>query len=157
MGLEIERKFLIKNDNWKSKITKSFEIKQGYLSLDVERTVRIRITENIGLITIKGKTENLSRLEFEYNIPLDDAKELLILCKKPILEKTRHIFIASGNHWEIDVFEGDNDGLIVAEIELESENTEISLPDWIGKEVSIDPKYYNSSLISHPFSNWKNK
>lgn len=157
MGLEIERKFLVKNDTWKEKVSKSISIKQGYLSSDIERTVRVRIFGNKGFLTIKGKNDNLTRKEFEYDIPLNEAKSLLELCKKPIIEKTRFLVKEYGKIWEVDVFEGENEGLIIAEVELESENQELQILEWVGEEVSTDSKYFNSSLISNPFVNWEKK
>ncbi len=155
MPLEIERKFLLKNSDWKQEIQSSFQIKQGYLNSHPERTVRIRIKENKGILTIKGKTKQVTRKEFEYEIPLNEAKDLIQLCEKPLIEKTRHLIRKENLTWEIDEFEGENKGLILAEVELQSENQNLSLPSWIGEEVSHDPKYYNSSLISNPFQNWK--
>jgi len=154
MGLEIERKFLLKNDSWKGLVKEEIPIKQGYLNSEKERTVRVRTYGGKGVITIKGKNNNLTRKEFEYTIPLSDALEMLKLAEMPIIEKTRFIVINAGNTWEIDVFEGVNKGLVVAEIELESETEKFDIPEWIAKEVSTDPKYYNASLISHPFTNW---
>lgn len=155
MALEIERKYLLKNDSWKSKADAGTVIKQGYLNTSKERTVRVRIYGDQGFLTIKGKTENISRAEFEYNIPLEDALELLKMCEKPLIEKTRHLYLEEGNTWEIDVFEGDNKGLEIAEIELKSEDQQFAIPEWIGEEVSGDPKYFNSSLINSPFVDWK--
>ena len=155
MALEIERKFLLKNDNWKALVKEEFLIKQGYLNSAKERTVRIRTYGDKGIITIKGKTKNLTRKEFEYAIPLTEALQMLEIAEKPIIEKTRFIVINNGNTWEIDVFEGMNNGLLVAEIELESENEKFEIPEWIGQEVSTDPKYYNACLIKHPFTEWK--
>jgi CYTH domain-containing protein len=154
MGLEIERKFLLKNDNWKTLVKEEISIKQGYLNSEKERTVRVRSYGNKGLITIKGKNKNLTRKEFEYEIPLTDALQMLNLAEQPIIEKTRFIATNKTHTWEIDVFEGVNNGLIVAEIELESETEQFDIPEWIGKEVSTDPKYYNASLIKHPFKDW---
>ena len=154
MALEIERKFLLKNDNWKALVKEEFLIKQGYLNSAKERTVRIRTYGDKGIITIKGKTKNLTRKEFEYAIPLTEALQMLEIAEKPIIEKTRFIVINNGNTWEIDVFEGMNNGLLVAEIELESENEKFEIPEWIGQEVSTDPKYYNACLIKHPFTEW---
>lgn len=154
MGFEIEKKFLLKNKSWKSEVYKSIHIKQGYLSSEIERTVRIRVTDNEGLITIKGKTENLTRAEFEYKIPISDAIELLVLCESPLIEKTRYLIKRQEVVWEVDEFLGANSGLIVAEVELCDENQSLDLPDWIGEEVSMDPKYYNSALIANPFMNW---
>ncbi|MBT28512.1 MAG: adenylate cyclase [Thalassobius sp.] len=154
MGVEIERKFLIKNDSWKSSADNGVQIKQGYLNSDKNRTVRVRVYGETGFLTIKGKNENLTRQEFEYEIPLDDANNLLELCEIPIIEKRRYIVADQGNNWELDVFEGENAGLLVAEIELHSEDHQLELPAWVGDEVSTDPKYYNSSLISNPYKNW---
>ena len=154
MALEIERKFLLKNDNWKALVKEEFLIKQGYLNSAKERTVRIRTYGDKGVITIKGKTNNLTRKEFEYAIPLTEALQMLEIAEKPLIEKTRFIVINNGNTWEIDVFEGMNKGLLVAEIELESESEKFEIPEWIGQEVSTDPKYYNACLIKHPFTEW---
>jgi adenylate cyclase len=154
MGLEIERKFLLKNTDWKSEADEGTLIKQGYLNSHIERTVRVRISNNKGEITIKGKTNNLTRKEFEYQIPLEEAISLIKLCEQPIIEKTRFLIKQGNLKWEIDEFEGDNKGLIVAEIELENESQNFDKPDWIGQEVSQDAKYYNSSLLSNPFKNW---
>lgn len=155
MGTEIERKYLIIDDSWKTKASEGIEIKQGYLNSEAKRTVRIRISGEQGWLTIKGKNENLTRKEFEYDIPLTDALELLNLCEKPIIEKTRYIFLDNGNSWEIDVFSGENEGLVIAEIELSREDQEFTIPEWVGEEVSMDVRYYNSSLISNPFVNWE--
>lgn len=153
--LEIERKFLIANDGWKKHVSNSTVIKQGYLNSTPERTVRIRVRGENGFMTIKGKNDNLTRKEFEYTIPLQEANELLSLCEKPLIEKTRHLVQVENHTWEIDVFEGDNKGLVVAEIELTSEDEKFNQPTWAGKEVSNDPRYYNSSLIQHPYMAWK--
>ena len=153
--IEIERKFLVANDSWKKEVTSSTVIKQGYLNSAPERTVRVRVRGKNGFLTIKGKNENLTRKEFEYSIPLQEANELLELCEKPIIEKSRHLVKQDQLTWEIDVFEGENKGLIVAEIELESEEQQFKIPSWIGEEVSNDPKYYNSALIKFPFAKWK--
>ncbi len=154
MGLEIERKFLLSSSDWRSNVKSTIEIKQGYLNSDKNRTVRVRISGNSGLITIKGKTIEATRPEFEYEIPLKDAHEILKLCEKPIIEKKRYLIVYAQKTWEIDEFEGDNKGLIVAEIELNDENEAINLPDWIGEEVTTDPKYYNANLIKTPYSSW---
>lgn len=155
MALEIERKFLIKNDSWRSRADNGTIIKQGYLNSAIERTVRVRIYGTKGVLTIKGKNENLTRKEFEYEIPLDEALSLIDLCENPVIEKTRYLLIDNGNIWEIDVFERENEGLIVAEIELKSEDQLFEIPEWLGKEVSTESKYFNSALISQPFCNWK--
>lgn len=155
MGLEIERKFLLKNNSWKKEIKKTIFIRQGYLNSKVERTVRIRIQGEQGVLTIKGKNQNVTRKEFEYQIPLDDALHLISMCEKPVIEKTRFLISSNRCTWEIDVFDGENKGLVIAEIELSSEEESFDIPNWLGKEVSSESKYYNSSLITNPYSNWK--
>lgn len=154
MGFEIERKFLLKNANWRKLVNEKTLIRQGYLNSDAERTVRVRVRDRTAFLTIKGKTQNTTRQEFEYEIPIDDADSLLKLCEPPLIEKTRFIVKYQGKTWEIDEFEGENRGLTVAEIELSSEDESFDLPDWIGKEVSHDRRYFNSSLIKKPFSSW---
>ena len=154
MGVEIERKFLVKNETWRSNVVESYFIRQGYLNSDPERTVRIRIKNEKGILTIKGKNDNFTRKEFEYEIPYTEACQLIELCQKPIIEKTRYLYYFRGLTWEIDVFDGDNSGLIIAEVELDNENQVIDLPDWVGEEVSSDIRYYNSSLINHPYCEW---
>ncbi len=154
MALEIERKFLVSNDDWKPLVANSFSIKQGYLNLDPERTVRVRITEDRAHITIKGKTNGISRAEFEYQIPLQDGEQLILLSEGVLIEKVRHEVKYEDNIWEIDVFLGRNKGLVMAEIELTSENQTFKIPPWIGKEVSADTRYYNANLVRHPYLNW---
>lgn len=153
---EIERKFLVKNDSYKKLAFRKNRIVQGYLNSKPERNVRIRIYGNVGFITIKGKSsENgLSRFEWEKEIPLEEAEALMKLCEKGIIEKVRYE-IKNGKHIiEVDEFSGENTGLILAEIELESEDESYSKPDWLGKEVTGNEKYYNSYLSKHPFSEW---
>jgi len=157
MPKEIERKYRLKNNTWKSQIHSSHTIKQGYLNLEPTRTVRVRIIGPKALLTIKGKNVKTTRLEFEYEIPIDDALQLLQLCEKPLLEKTRHEVHLDNLIWEIDEFEGDNEGLIIAEVELQDEDQKINLPNWIDQEVSHDPRYYNSNLIKSPYNIWKDK
>ena len=154
MGIEIERKFLLKNMNWRKLSNEGITIKQGYLNTNHERTCRVRIKGTKGFLTIKGKSINAKRLEFEYEIPKEDAMQLIKLCEEPIIQKIRYELNQNGNTWEIDVFEGENEGLILAEIELNCENETITIPDWIGKEVTNDKKYFNSSLVKIPFSRW---
>ncbi len=154
MGVEIERKFLLNSDEWRSKSDDGKSIKQGYLNSHAERTVRVRTIGEKGFLTIKGKNKGTTRLEYEYEIPKQEALELLNLCEKPIIEKTRFVVRENGNTWEVDEFEGDNKGLMVAEIELETEHQEVKIPDWAGREVSHDKKYYNASLIKNPYKNW---
>ena len=157
MGLEIERKLLLKNEDWKTECGKGIKIRQGYLNSHVERTVRVRLSGEKGEITIKGKTNNLTRKEFEYQVPFEDALSLIELCETPLIEKTRFIINKGNQIWEIDEFKGENQGLVVAEIELDNENQSLELPSWVGVEVSQDSKYYNSSLIVNPFKNWSKK
>lgn len=157
MAIEIERKFLVENDNWKPHIRKTYRIKQGYLNLEIERSVRIRIKGDKGYITIKGVTNNISRAEFEYEIPFADAEKLINLCVSPIIEKTRHEIVLEENTWEIDEFYGENKGLIIAELELKSEQQEYKTPNWLGVEVSNDPQYYNLNLVTNPFNTWNLK
>ncbi len=151
MAKEIERKYLLKNENWKPLVQKKIIIKQGYLNSNPERIVRVRISNDKGMLTIKSKNIGITRQEFEYAIPFDEATELIKLCEKPIIEKVRNIVHLDTQVWEIDEFGGENEGLVLAEIELESETTKVSIPSWIGEEVSSDAKYYNSNLIKHPF------
>ena len=153
MAKEIERKFLLKNDNWRRNAKGTF-YKQGYLSTQKERTARVRVSGQQAYLTIKGPSHGASRLEFEYKIPVNDALEILQLCEKPIIEKTRYIVQLKKLKWEIDEFEGVNKGLILAEIELTHEDQKIELPEWIGDEVTGNPDYYNASLIKKPFSKW---
>lgn len=153
MAQEIERKFLVRTDEWRS-LAKATRYRQGYLSSVKERVVRVRTIDDRGFLTIKGINEGLTRLEFEYDIPLADADSLLDLCEKPIIEKTRTKIEIDGLIWEVDEFFGDNEGLIVAEVELEDEDQAFDKPSWIGEEVSGDPRYFNSNLIKHPFTTW---
>ena len=153
MAKEIERKFLVKRELFKP-IDEGEYIAQGYLSSTPERTVRVRIKNHRGYLTIKGKNVGISRSEFEYEIPKSDAEELLELCEPSIIVKRRYIVEIEDSRWEVDVFEGDNAGLIVAEIELESEETEFFKPGWLGEEVSFDPRYYNSNLSKNPYKFW---
>lgn len=155
--IEIERKFLVKSDQFKTEAFSQNRIAQGYLSSLPERTVRIRIKGERGFITIKGigKQGGMSRFEWENEILLGEAQELLKLCEKGKIEKTR-FEIKSGNHvFEVDEFYGENEGLIIAEIELNSENEFFEKPDWLGEEVTNDERYYNAYLSQNPFKNWK--
>ena len=156
MATEIERKYLIKAEAWQqAKANAEYtHLSQGYLSLEAERTVRVRIKEELALLTIKGKTQGVSRPEFEYEIPLNDGLELLKICQGSIIEKKRYIIHYDQLTWEVDEFEGDNAGLIIAEVELESEDQTFALPPWIKEEVSDDNRYYNSNLVQHPFKDW---
>ena len=153
MGVEIERKFLVCNEDWRSLGT-PVQYAQGYLAADGVRTVRIRIAGDDGFLTIKGASTGISRLEFEYAIPASDALEMLRLCSIPVITKYRTKIAYEGKIWEVDEFEGENKGLIMAEIELTSEDESFGIPPWIGKEVTGDLRYFNSQLSINPFRNW---
>jgi len=159
MGREIERKFLVQGDDWRTQAGVLY--RQGYLSTDKGRTVRVRLVvaeatgEEQGYLTIKGQSTGASRAEYEYGIPAADARELLdTLCHRPLIEKIRHKLTVEGHVWEVDEFLGGNAGLILAEIELEDVAQSFARPAWLGMEVTNDPRYYNSNLVQHPFSAW---
>ena len=151
---EIERKFLVLNNDFMNDSYENYAIKQGFISNDPERVVRIRIARNKGFLTIKGKNIGIERLEWEKEIAIKEAEILLTLCKKPILDKTRFLVNFHSFIYEIDVFNNENHGLIIAELELENSNQPFEKPLWLGKEVSDDNRYYNSNLIENPFNNW---
>lgn len=153
MGVEIERKFLLRGDAWRS-MGQPVLLRQGYLSSHKERVVRVRIEGERGVMTIKGRNVGAVRGEWEYEIPLADATELLLLCEQPLIEKYRRRIEHAGHVWEVDEFLGVNAGLVVAEIELGSEAEQFELPQWVGEEVTSDVRYLNSSLIKHPYSAW---
>jgi len=154
MGVEIERKFLLQGDAWRG-LGQAVLLRQGYLSSARERVVRVRIEGEQAMLTIKGANVGATRGEWEYPIPLADAVELLDgLCEQPLIEKYRHRIEHAGMVWEVDEFLGVNAGLLVAEIELASEDQPFEKPEWIGAEVSGDARYYNANLIRHPFSHW---
>lgn len=156
MSLEIERKFLVKNEDFKTDAYQKKLLKQGYLNSDKNRTVRVRIADDKGFITLKGKSNSTgtTRFEWEKEIDLLEAEQLLLLCEPSVIDKTR-FYVKSENHiFEVDEFYSDNQGLIVAEIELNSENEQFKKPSWLGKEVTGNIKYYNSSLSKNPFKNW---
>ena len=154
MGVEIERKFLVAGEAWRT-LGAATLLRQGYLNADPARTVRVRIEGDRGLLTIKSKNVGASRGEWEYAIPLPEAEELLdTLCERPLVEKIRRRIDHAGFTWEVDEFLGENAGLVVAEIELPSEDAAFDKPDWIGQEVTGEKRYYNSSLIRFPYSQW---
>ncbi len=154
MATEIERKFLVKGNEWRSLATGTV-YRQGYLSTKKNCSVRVRLVENQGYLTIKGLTEGCSRTEYEYPIPAIDAIEMLDkMCETPLIEKTRYKIEYAGLTWEVDEFAGENQGLIIAEVELTDANQTLELPDWIGQEVSDDPRYFNANLVEHPYSQW---
>lgn len=152
MATEIERKFLVVGGAWRS--ANGTRICQGYLNRDKSRTVRVRIAGEQAYLTVKGATQGNTRAEFEYEIPLADAEQLLALCDGPTIQKVRHNVMHQCHLWEVDVFEGENAGLVVAEIELASEDEVFARPPWLGQEVSDDSRYFNSQLASHPYCNW---
>jgi adenylate cyclase len=154
MGVEIERKFLVRNDQWK-KLGVPVSIRQGYLSSHPDRIVRVRMQGATAVLTIKGRTIGTTRGEWEYPIPVEDAQKFLDdLCEKPIIEKVRYRITCEGMLWEIDEFFGENQGLVVAEIELLAEDQVFTKPDWIGDEVTHDNRYANANLLRHPFGKW---
>ena len=153
MGTEIERKFLTASDAWRREGS-GVHYAQGYISRGTGRTVRIRIAGERAFLTIKGPVTGISRSEFEYPIPLEDARELLQLCEGPIIQKYRFQIPFQSHIWEVDEFQGENSGLVVAEVELCRTDEEILFPPWIGKEVTGDSRYYNSNLTIHPFNSW---
>lgn len=154
LAIEIERKFLVRPGAWTPRDAGT-HITQGYLTSQKERTVRVRIEGASATLTIKGPTTGVSRFEFEYPMPLADARILLDqLCVQPLIDKHRYLERHGRHTWEIDVFHGDNEGLIVAEVELDAEDDELQLPPWAAAEVSSDPRYANSNLVRNPFKNW---
>ncbi|MHC5763898.1 CYTH domain-containing protein [Nostoc sp.] len=154
MGKEIERKFLVNGDSWRG-LAEGSVFYQGYIATQDQVTLRVRIVGDKGYLTIKGPRIKYSRSEFEYSIPIEEAQKMLdTLCKHPLIEKTRYRIEWGGFTWEIDEFDGVNKGLILAEAELSDEKQQIELPIWIGEEVSVDPRYFNSNLAKHPFSEW---
>ncbi len=153
MGKEIERKYLVKSNEWKS-LAQGVVYRQGYIATVGKQTVRVRIAGNQGYLTIKGENIGVTRSEFEYPIPVKDAAEMLdTLCDRPLIEKTRYKIPIGDLIWEVDEFTGENEGLVIAEVELQSENQVIELPQWIDRQVT-EPKYYNSSLAKYPYSQW---
>lgn len=153
MPLEIERKYTVVNDHWRVHAVGSRYV-QGYLSLDPERTVRVRVVADQAWLTIKGISRGSVRSEYEYPIPPDHAVELLAMCLPPLIEKTRYRVMHAGLTWEVDEFSGENAGLVIAEVELDSAERIPELPDWVGIEVTGDVRYYNASLVRHPYRLW---
>lgn len=156
MATEIERKFLVLDDGWRADAAPGLRMRQGYLSGGGLSSIRVRVQGEQAFLNIKSATLGVRRREYEYAIPLRDAEELLDhLCAGPLIEKVRYDVECAGHLWEVDVFEGDNAGLIVAEIELDSEEEVFEKPPWAGAEVSHDPRYYNVSLVSNPYKSWR--
>ena len=157
MAKEIERKFIVRKEIWRENNSGKL-YRQGYLHIAERNIVRVRVVGDKGFLTIKGSHHGAVRDEFEYEIPRQDAEELLQnLCMKPFIEKIRYPVEYDGMTWEVDKFEGDNEGLLIAEIELEDENQDIKLPEWVGAEVTGDPRYLNANLALNPYSKWKEK
>ena len=156
IGIETERKFLVKDDRFKAMAVESHRLVQGYICRESGRTVRVRIADDRAYLTIKGSgsEDGTSRLEWETEIPADEAGALMRLCLEGIIDKTRYIVPFGGHTFEVDEFYGENEGLTVAEIELENENEPFSRPEWLGKEVTGDRRYYNSMLTQNPYSQW---
>jgi len=155
MAREIERKYLLRSDAWRARADRQVHYRQGYLANTRHCCVRVRVGGDAAHVTVKGATVGVSRLEFEYPVPLEDARVMLReLCQGSVVEKTRYIVRHLGQDWEVDVFEGDNAGLAIAEIELEDEAQAVTLPNWVGEEVSHDVRYYNSNLAVTPFKQW---
>jgi len=157
MGREIERKYLVRNERWRQGAGPGTPYLQGYISVDPERNVRVRVAGAEASLTIKGKSENSIREEFEYRIPMEDADRMLAkICIKPLIEKIRYIVVQDGKlKWEIDEFAGENRGLIIAEVEMEGDQELVVKPDWLGQEVTDDPRYFNFNLVKHPYSEWE--
>ncbi len=157
MTFEIERKFLVKNDGWKSP-GRGVVCRQGYLSRTRDCVVRVRTAGDRAYLAVKGALTEITRKEFEYEIPVADAKVLLAdFCEKPLIEKIRRLIRYKGFTWEVDAFSGENEGLVIAELELEREDEPFEKPDWIGSEVTGDPRYYNANLVKNPYRRWAKK
>lgn len=155
MATEIERKYLVRDDSWREHVHHQVRYEQGYLANTEHCSVRVRVGGDRAHLNIKSRTAGASRLELEYPVPVEDARTMLReLCRQPIIEKIRYRVRHESQEWEVDVFEGDNAGLVVAEIELDDEAAPVSLPPWAGEEVTDDVRYYNSSLAVTPFNRW---
>jgi adenylate cyclase len=155
MGCEIERKFLVRQDGWRAAVESESRIVQGYLSADARLTLRVRQRDDQAFLTLKGATRGLSRAEFEYPIPLEDAQAMFAeLVVSALIDKRRYLVRDVGQLWEVDVFAGENQGLVLAELELSHEDQPFARPDWLGDEVSDDPRYFNAYLARHPFCRW---
>ncbi len=158
MGREIERKFLLKDDSWRQAAEPGKSYVQGYISVVPERIVRVRTAGDKAVVTLKGKHEGLGRDEFEYDIPIEDARRILdTMCIPPLIEKTRYIVRVDRVKWEIDEFARENEGLVIAEVELDSEDQEVALPAWVGEEVTRDFRYSNAALVREPYTKWSRR
>jgi len=154
MGVEIERKFLVRDRAVLGDV-EGIPYRQGYLSTKADRTVRVRRAGSHAFITVKGRSAGATRAEFEYEIPVADAEAMLALCIPPLIEKVRHRVAHGGRTWEVDIFGGANEGLVVAEVELPSADAAVEMPPWVGAEVTGDPRYFNANLVTHPFRDWR--
>ncbi len=155
MGQEIEHKFLVVGDDWRSQVRSSTRIVQGYLAHTDRATIRVRIRSEKAYLTLKGPSSGIARSEYEYPIPVADAQAMLDeMAAGPVVDKVRHLIDVDGFTWELDVFAGENSGLVMAEVEVPSADTEFPLPEWAGQEVSDDPRYYNVNLAQNPYRNW---
>lgn len=155
MGTEIERKFLVRDDSWRRSVTEQRRIAQGYIAHTDTATVRVRVAGERATLTLKGTSHGISRSEFEYDVPVDDGLRMLAeLTSGPVIDKVRHLVTVGDHIWEVDVFAGDNDGLVMAEVELGDADEEFVLPDWAGTEVSDDPRFYNVNLAARPYRDW---
>ncbi len=155
MGIEIERKYLVVDDSWREHARGAVSYRQGYLTKGESSSVRVRIGDDRAYLNIKSATLGVSRAEFEYDIPTADAEQILEqLCRRPLIVKTRYRLTHGSHEWEVDVFGGENEGLVVAEVELADPAEDFEAPPWIGAEVSDDPRYYNACLVDHPFREW---
>ncbi|MES9939101.1 MAG: CYTH domain-containing protein [Candidatus Thiodiazotropha sp. 6PLUC2] len=155
MALEIERKFLVINDKWKDSVVSQAVLKQGYLATTSKASVRVRVDGDVANINIKGSTVGISRREYEYPIPMQDAEELLQhLVAGAAIDKVRYKVKCGDHIWDLDLFQGANNGLVIAEVELSDEDESFEMPAWAGEEVSGDTRYYNASLVKHPFCDW---
>jgi CYTH domain-containing protein len=154
MGTEIERKFLVRDDSWRGEAGRVSHLRQGYIAIDGGNAARVRTDGERAWLALKGPADGLARPEFEYAIPLADADGLLAICRERVVEKRRHIVVRGGSRWEIDEFMGHNAGLVLAELELATADQVFERPEWLGPEVSSDPRYTNAALSTHPFGAW---
>ena len=155
MAIEIERKFLVRSAGWRQQVVTSHRITQGYLANTSSSSVRVRLSDGNGTLSVKAMTPGLSREEFEYEVPADEARQMLaVLCEGPRVEKVRHVVEVEGRRFEVDEFGGDNAGLVIAELELEDEADAVPQPAWLGEEVTRHPRYYSFRLSRHPFRGW---
>ncbi len=155
MGLEIERKFLVVNDSWKMSVESESRLIQGYLSTEKNATIRVRVKGDCAYLTIKGATTGIKRSEYEYEIPVKDAEEMLQNNSLGAVISKQRYKVRCGEHvWDLDLFHGDNEGLVMAEVELSTEDEQFELPDWAGMEVSDDVRYYNANLVENPYRRW---